>query len=239
MTDRKEKANLMSGTKTFYIALGIVAVAGGAWVAYTAVGRSTPAEPPSLRPLTESQASLQGGWELGVSKGDVNAPVVVQEFADYQCPFCAQFAALTGRALDEQYVKTGKVRWIFFDFPLRQHGNALPAAEAARCAGEAGQYWPMHDLLFARQPEWAGERSPKARFTSYARALGLDASAFESCLDSGRHRDVIRQSYQRGLQIGVEATPSFFVNGKPVRGAAGYADFARMLDEALAAARSE
>lgn len=227
----------MAAPKSFYLALAVVGVAGVGWLAYSALGRSNEAEL-STPTLSEAQASLQGGWELGYSKGDPDAPLVVQEFADYQCPYCAQFAALTARALDERYVHTGKVRWIFFDFPLQQHANALPAAEAARCAGDQGKFWEMHDVLFARQSEWAGERNPKGRFVGYARVLGLDVGAFESCFGSRRHRDAIRRSYERGVQLGVQSTPTFFVGRQLVRGAATYDDFVRILENALAA-RSE
>lgn len=231
--------------KTFYVVLAIVALVGGGWVAYAALGNasgaSDGAEPTPVPALTEAQAQLDGGWELGISKGDPNAPVVVQEFADYQCPACRQFAStsLTAQAIDEAYVKTGKVRWIFFDFPLQQHPNAVPAAEAARCAGDQGAYWRMHDLIFARQPEWSGERNPKGRFVEYARLLGLEADAFSDCLDSDRHLNVIRQSYARGVRLGVQSTPSFFVGRELIAGAASFQEFTRVVERALAAADAE
>lgn len=228
--------------KKFYLALAVLLVAGGAWIGYRVLrGSPTTTRPGSTTPaqLSALQASLEGGHDLGVSKGDPSAPVVVQEFADYQCPYCAQFAALTGRALDERYVKAGKIRWIFFDFPLAQHRNALPAAEAARCAGEQGDYWGMHDVLFARQKEWSEERNATPKFEGYARALRLDADALERCLDSGRYRDVIQQDYERGIRLGVESTPTFFIGRRAVRGAAPYDEFVRLLEDAIAAAGAQ
>lgn len=219
--------------KTFWGALIVVALAGGAWLAYSTFGRSTEVPPPA--PLSTADASLAGGYDLGISKGDPSAPLVIQEFADYQCPACASFAALTARALDEQYVKTGKVRWIFFDFPITQiHPNALAAAQAARCAGEQGNYWGMHDLLFARQREWSPEGNPVGRFREYARALRLDADALKACIDSGRFRNVVLQSRARGDAIGVDATPTFFIGRQPLSGVVPYDEFARRIEQALA-----
>jgi protein-disulfide isomerase len=220
-------------SRTFWGALVVAALAGGAWLAYSTFGRST--EAPAPAPLSTADASLTGGHDLGISKGDPSAPLVIQEFADYQCPACASFAALTARALDEQYVKTGKVRWIFFDFPITQiHANALAAAQAARCAGEQGDYWGMHDLLFARQREWSPERNPVGRFREYARALRLDSGALADCIDSGRFRSVALQSRARGDALGVEATPTFLVGRQRISGVVPYDEFVRRIEEALA-----
>lgn len=217
----------------FWGALAVVALAGGAWLAYSTFGRSAESSAPA--PLSAADASLTGGYDLGIAKGDPSAPLVVQEFADYQCPACAAFAALTARALDEQYVKTGKVRWIFFDFPITQiHANALPAAQAARCAGEQGNYWGMHDLLFARQREWSPERNPVGRFREYARALRLDPDALADCIDSGRFRDVVLQSRARGDALGVEATPTVLIGRHPISGVVSYEEYARRIEQALA-----
>lgn len=223
------------GVNKFYLGLGVVALAGGGWIAYTAL-RGPNAQPGSAPPpLALEQATLQGGYELGVAKGDPGAPVVIQEFADYQCPACGQFSSLTARGLDEQYVRTGKVYWIFFDFPIQHiHRNALPAAQAARCAGEQGNYWGMHDILFARQPEWSKEGNPIGRFKEYGKALGLDPRALERCLESGTYRTVVLQSYERGVRLGVDATPTFFVGRQRLQGAHPYETFAQVIETTLA-----
>lgn len=224
------------GVNKFYLGLGIVALAGGGWIAYSALRQPGSAPAASPMPLTMAQASLQGGYELGVAKGDPGAPVVIQEFADYQCPACGQFSALTARGLQEQYVQTGKVYWIFFDFPIQQiHRNALPAAQAARCAHEQGKYWEMHDILFARQAEWSREGDPTGKFKEYAKALGLDVRAVERCVESGKYRNMVLQSYERGVRLGVDATPTFFVGRQRVQGALPYEAFAQVIESALAA----
>lgn len=226
--------------RSFVVTLIVVVLAGGAWLAYSVLGRSrsedVPAPPP---PLSAAQAALEGGRELGVAKGNPQAPLVIQEFADYQCPACATFAALTARGIDEQYVKTGKVHWIFYDFPLTNiHPNALPAAQAARCAGAQGNFWGMHDLLFARQREWAGERNPIARFKEYARALRLDADALATCVESGQFRDIVLQSQARAERLGVQSTPTFYIGRRAVSGAFPYDEFAAWIEQSLAAANA-
>jgi protein-disulfide isomerase len=222
--------------KRFYWILGGLAAVAAAALGYTVLrGKAAPPAPEPV-PLEEAQATLAGGHELGMAKGDPNAPLVVQEFADYQCPACAQFSALTARALHERYVNTGRVYWIFFDFPIPQiHPNAVPAAEAARCAGDQGNYWGMHDILFARQPEWAKEGNPLGRFVEYARALGLDGEALRRCVQAGTHRQTVLQSRERGLRLGVDATPTFFIGSQRTAGAVPFDEFARILDRELAA----
>lgn len=147
----------------------------------------------------------------GVSLGDPNAPVVVREFADYQCPACANFAEQLQR-LKTDYIDTGKLRVVFFDFPLSQHVNAMPAALAARCAGDQGAYWPMNQRLFAAQSSWEDLREPRPLFVDYARDLGLDAAAFESCLTSERHRPAVQRSLEAARQLRVASTPTVYVD---------------------------
>lgn len=96
--------------------------------------------------------------QYGVSVGAEDAPVVVREFADFQCPACGAFAKASKR-LKREYVDAGKVRFVYFELPLRQHQNAFPAAQAARCAGDQGAYWDMHDRLYDSQSEWSGSAS--------------------------------------------------------------------------------
>ena len=124
--------------------------------------------------------------QYGVSVGDENAPVVVREFADYQCPACARFASAS-QQLKAEFVETGKVRFVYYDLPLRQHQNAVPAALAARCAGDQSAYWPMHDKLFDSQSEWNTTDSTVGMFTRYAVDLGLEERRFKSCMTSELH----------------------------------------------------
>ncbi|MGO1234085.1 MAG: DsbA family protein, partial [Marinobacter sp.] len=147
----------------------------------------------------------------GVSVGDEDAPVVVREFADYQCPGCANFAEASKR-LKEEYVETGKVRFVYFDLPLQQHQNAMPAAMAARCAGDQDSYWAMHNKLYALQTEWGGSNDPAATFTRYADDLDLDERRFRRCMNTELHREAIEESANVARQMRVMSTPTVMVD---------------------------
>lgn len=148
---------------------------------------------------------------FGVSVGSPQAPVVVREFADYQCPGCATFAESVQR-LRREYVDAGKVRFVYFDFPLAQHRNAVPAARAARCAGDQQGYWPMQELLFSGQSRWSELSDPLAMFSRFAGQIGLNTARFESCMRSNRHRDAIERSLAAARQLRLSSTPSVFVD---------------------------
>ena len=133
--------------------------------------------------------------------GTPEAPLTLIEFSDYQCPFCRRFAETTLPALKRDYIETGKLRYVFRDFPLdRLHPHARKAAEAAHCAGDQGQYWAMHDLLFQHQQALQVER-----LKGYARQLGLNARAFEACLDQGQYATVVQQASMMEPRRGCKA----------------------------------
>ncbi len=120
------------------------------------------------------------------------------------------------------------VRLIFKDFPLEFHALARPAHEAARCAGSFNKYWPYHDRLFREQPEFA-----RADLLRYARDLGIPPQAFAQCLDSGRFRSLVEADVKQGQELGVSGTPTFFINGVRLVGAAQYEAFKEVIDQAL------
>lgn len=170
---------------------------------------------------------------IGVSMGQADAPVVVREFADYQCPACGAFEPALEK-MRKEYVDTGMVRFVFFDYPLDIHKNAMLASLTARCAGSQGHFWPMHDLLYARQQEWAELPDPIAKFQSYAQELGLDPGALLGCVRSGStHQDVARsQAY--GDALGINATPSYGVNGAGRAGVMPYAELSKLIEQQYA-----
>lgn len=128
----------------------------------------------------------------------------------------------------------GRVRLVYKDFPLRPHPLAVPAAEAARCAGAQGAYWEYHDLLFLAQPSFS-----RTELQSYAGRLGLKADTFAACLDSGRFRQAIEADLREGLAAGVQGTPTFFVNGQVLEGAWPVETFREVIQSALRAAGSK
>lgn len=160
-------------------------------------------------------------------KGDADAPVTIVEWSDYECPFCARFYTETEKLIDEQYVKTGKVKLVYRDFPLSFHAQAQKAAEAAECAGEEGKYWEMHNLLFER-----GVQGGVASFKAFAKELGLSAG-FDTCLDSGEMAGEVQQDMMDGTAVGIQGTPGFIINGKLVSGAQPFAVFKQVIDAEL------
>ncbi len=174
-------------------------------------------------------------------KGQANATVTLVEFSDYQCPFCSRHVRETMPGLERDYIATGKVKYVFRNFPIDSiHPLAFTAAEAALCAGEQGRYWEMHGRLFAEQNALKPQDLPK-----HASALALDQPRFQQCLDSDRHAAQIRKDVDAGQRAGVKGTPSFFIaltepNDGPVksiqiiRGAQPYAAFRAAIDAVLA-----
>ncbi len=161
------------------------------------------AQPQPNRPpqRVEATASIGAGPALGSS----DAPLTLIEFSDYQCPFCRKFVDATLPELKKQYVESGKLRIIYRDFPLEQlHPQARTAAVAARCAGEQGKYWPMHDVLFQNQDALMPDR-----LRGYAERVGADGQAFQTCLESGKYDEAIQKDYADGMAAGVRGTPSF------------------------------
>jgi len=161
-------------------------------------------------------------------KGDPDAPVTIIEWSDFECPFCARFYDDTLGLIDEQYIKTGKVKLIYRDFPLSFHPNAQKAAEAAECAGEQGKYWEMHDKLFE-----SGVAGGVSVFKTYAQQLGLDTGKFNSCLDSGAMAAEVQKDMADGAAAGIQGTPGFLVNGKLVSGAQPFGVFKQVIDAEL------
>jgi protein-disulfide isomerase len=159
------------------------------------------------------------------SKGPSNAPVRIVVFSEFQCPFCSRHAA-TLKTLEARY--GGQIRVEFRHFPLPIHREAPKAAEAALCAGQQGQFWPMHDMLFANQNALGA-----ADLERYGATLELDAMAFGQCLKSGRFAERVSADRAIGQTLGVAATPATFINGRLVPGAVGIEQFASVIDDEL------
>lgn len=166
--------------------------------------------------------------------GDPNAPVTIVEFSDYQCPFCGRFFRETKAQLDEQYIATGKVRFVYKDFPIDNiHAQARDAALAAECAGAQDMYWDMHDRIFAGIDEWGENESAVDIFKGYAVKLGLDSNTFNECLDNRTFADEVQNDLEEGQRAGTTGTPTFFINGRKIVGAQPLAAFVQIIEEEL------
>ncbi len=175
---------------------------------------------------------MAGDWY----RGDLDAKVVVVEFSDFQCPFCRKHVEETQPALDEQFVDTGEVMWVFKHFPLQIHPQAPAAGAAAECAGDQGKFWEMHELLFANVDAWSIS-DPSPIFTDLAGQLELDAETFTACLDDpARPPSASRSDMDEGRPF-VQGTPTFIVlfneEGRIIPGALPLETFSQALQEII------
>jgi protein-disulfide isomerase len=159
-------------------------------------------------------------------RGNPAAPVTIIEFSDYQCPFCSRVNPTLDRV---RQTYGDRVKIVFKDFPLGNHPQAPKAAEAARCAGEQNKYWEMHDAIFANQ---RAIEVPQLKQT--ARAIGLNGAPFDQCLDSGKHAAAVQAGQALGEKMGVNSTPSLYINGRALIGAQPFEAFKQIIDEELA-----
>ena len=167
--------------------------------------------------------------------GNKDAPVTVIEFSDFECPFCGRAFTDAVTGMKKDYVETGKVKFVYRDFPLSFHPQATPAAEAAECADEQGKFWEFHDTLFQNQ----GSLSD-AFYKQTAADLGLDTAKFNSCVESRKYRAEVQQDLAAGSAAGVSGTPTFYIgNDKDgyteLVGAQPYAVLRQAIEAALAA----
>ena len=142
--------------------------------------------------------------------GDPDAPITILEWGDYQCTFCYKFHQNTLDIINEEFIKTGKVKVIFKDFPLNGPDSKL-AAESSYCAHDQGKYWEYHDQLYEN---WAGERTgwiTREALSEFAKSINLDTTEFNKCLNESKYENKINSIYEFGKQIGIDATPSFLV----------------------------
>jgi protein-disulfide isomerase len=164
----------------------------------------------------------------GPVRGSANAPVTIVEFSDFECPFCGH-AAETLQQVEKKY--GDNVRVVFRDYPLFSHRTAKRASEAAHCADEQGKFWEMHDRLFSK-----GGPLSDGDLYRFASQAGTDRQKFDACLTSGKYKEAWKPSQEEGNRVGVNSTPSFFINGRLIVGAAGLDTFSKIIDEELAAA---
>jgi protein-disulfide isomerase len=167
------------------------------------------------------------------TKGRADAPITIYEMSDFQCPFCRQFAVQTLPTLTQEYLATGKARLIYINYPIRSsHPNADAAAQAALCAGRQGapKFWAVHDALFERQTEWARLRDPLPFFDSLAAGVGVSRARFSRCLRDGETRAEVQADVQASERAGAQGTPSFYIEGYLIRGAAPIEYWRQVLD---------
>jgi protein-disulfide isomerase len=165
----------------------------------------------------------------GAAKGPATAPIQIIEFSDFQCPYCQRaYPAI------EQVLKTygDRIHFVYRHYPLPNHPNAQPAAEASECAAEQGKFWAYHDKLFANP-----SRLSLADLKQHAADLGLDGPTFDACVDTRKYKAQVEADAKAGQEAGVNGTPAFFINGRILSGAQPFEAFKRIIDDELAGKR--
>lgn len=216
----------------FYAVLVVLAFSIGVLIGYLAWGR-TPAAITIEQPAAAAPTSAPQYVRYKIptdgfpSLGPANAPITLVEFADFQCPFCRQWEQETYQPLLAAY--PGKIRIVYRDFPLTSiHPNAMPAAEAAQCANEQGKFWAFHDKLFS------SENLSADVYKQYAQDLGLDMTKFNDCLTSHKYAQAIQADSDFATNLGINSTPTFFINGLAIIGAQPLSSFTNVINKELA-----
>ncbi|MFA6082322.1 MAG: thioredoxin domain-containing protein [Patescibacteria group bacterium] len=156
--------------------------------------------------------------------------VTLVEFADYECPACGQAAPIISQIASDY---KDSVTYVFRNFPLSYHANALVASETAEAAGAQGKFWQMHDMLYSKQSEWSDSSAPLDIFSGYASTLGLDVDKLKASVQANTYKSKIDRDYNDGIAASVEATPTFYINGVKYTGSYAYPELKKALDDAI------
>ena len=203
---------------------------------------TAPAPQPTQQPSQLGAAQIfRVSFDGEPFKGDPDAPVTVVEFSDFQCPFCSRFFEQTLPLIEENYIDTGKIKFVYKDLPLDNlHTNARSAHIASECADEEGKFWEYHDVLFQKQSEWNRLASSDLKITlsQFAVDLGMQAASFELCMESQDIADEVNQDTLEAARIGATGTPAFFIGTEEdgfikISGAQPHAAFQAAIDDQL------
>ncbi len=227
----------------FYSVLVVLAFAVGILTGYVVWGRSsiqaqtvTNNQPAAQGPIAQAPVATQPPqftrYDIPAEGfpgiGPEDAPIVIVEFSDFQCPFCKRFYDETYQQLLATY--PGKIRFVYRHLPLTSiHPEAFPSAEASMCANEQNTFWEYHDNIFENQ-----DRLGKDLYMQIASDLKLNSAAFEDCLNAEKYRNLVQQDSDFALNLGVQSTPTFFINGLALVGAQPLSAFTQLIDRELA-----
>jgi protein-disulfide isomerase len=211
-------------------------LAAGGVVGVAVIGWQMTRKPPVSIPANVTITAADTAGFRGYVMGSDSAPVTIVEYADFQCPQCENFDAVQWPSVYEQLVATGKLRWVYRDYPLDQiHPYTRLASHAAACADEQGKFWQMKQKLYNYQASWSFGTGQMGKFREYAKAAGADADQWQACMESARYAGRIQASYEEGSRLGVNSTPSFLVGGRIYPGVQGSDAIRRTVDSMIAA----
>ncbi len=198
-----------SSPNRFYLLIGGLAVLGALALYFLSRQGHSPTIPVAVAVTAGDTAGFRG-YVLG----SADAPVEIMEFADYQCPACEKFEMVEFPYVLERLINTGRVRYVYRDFPLDQpHKWARLAAHAAACANDQGKFWEVHGGIYATQTEWSFSSRAGNQFREIAGKQGLDLDSYDECMGSLRYAGRLQGSLDEGLRMGVNSTPTFVIGG--------------------------
>lgn len=210
------------------VVVGIIALSAVILVAGVVMVSTGQQQTPIDEQLASEETRLRASDHV---KGPNQAPLTLIEFSDFQCPACASYHSVL-KELTQEF--QNEIQIVYRHFPIRSlHRHAELAARAAEAAGKQGKFWEMHDILFELQAEWAEEKNPQERFFEYAQSLDLDLDVFKTDLNSNQVSDKVNADNQSGLRLGVDATPTFYLNGKKIQNPGSYEEFKKLLQSNL------
>jgi protein-disulfide isomerase len=226
---RKRGSRRTLSPRAFLGAIIVVVIVAGALLAYLAGRTKTPV-------ATTVDPNLPPAVAKGYVLGRPDAPVHIMEFADFECPACANYTVVTEPDVRKRIIDSGLAQVTYYDYPLPQHKNTLVASEAAACANDQGKFWEMHDRLFLGQTEWNTEATsdPAKVMKGYAKDLGLDVNRWQQCVDQSTHQRDIQANKAEGDRHHVNETPTFVIGNKMIPGAIGFDAMHAYVDSARA-----
>jgi len=215
----------------FYLMLAVLVAVGIGLLLFLMNRSSSPTIPVQVA-VTAADTAGFTGYVLGSE----TAPVTITEYADYQCPACQSFAMVESPYVKERLVQTGKVRYVYRDFPLDQpHRWARLAAHSAACANDQNKYWEQHDAIYRTQGDWSPSGDAGRIFRNLAEQAGLDLTAYDECMRSLKYAGRIQASLDEGIRIGVNSTPSFRIGDRLYAGVQPYDKLKTVVDSLIAA----
>lgn len=217
----------LTGEAKALISIGVVTVLLLVGAVYFLSKSPGPADPNagSTTPVEQSKLIKDDSYKISTD----SAKVTIVEFLDFECEACGAAHPILKKVLEEY---KGKVNFVVRNFP--NHDNSVLAANAAESAGEQGKFWEMHDKLFENQKTWGEKKVPQTEeFMKYATELGLDMNKFKEVLESNKYVEKINKDKQEGMSIGVDATPTFFINGMKEVGVLPYDQWKEKIDAEL------
>jgi protein-disulfide isomerase len=240
MAKNNSRTPVAGSRKIFYAVLIAIAIIGAGSIVYLSNKPTSTTTPRGASPLDDMRQSLtNAGPPRPYTLGDSTAPVVIEEFADYECPSCGRYAVITEPDIRKRLIETGKAYYKYYDFPLPMHRNTQAASMAAACADDQGKFWAMHDALFNGQDLWGlgpteGEvtDNPKPIFLNFATSIGLNVTQWEQCFDAKKHQSRIDANASEALRRNVQQTPTFFINGNRATGGLSFDEMQRLVNEA-------